>query len=263
MNNRDATRNVRRYNYYTSTIGINCIHPRNPWVTAWWSAAFPGFGHIHLGQYLKGFILFFWEIIINVNTRLNEAMMYSFTGQFQMAKDVLEIRMLVIYIPVYLYCIWDSYRLTVDLNKHFLLAESEKASYVPFQMNGFAVNSFTKRSPWVSLVWSLLYPGLGSLYIHRIASGFFAISWTAVIIYFSHLLEGIHYTLLGDFSQAVAILNAEWVLFLPSVYCFAAYEAYILSVEYNKLYKKEQKQHLLKHYQNSIVLQEMKRKVKL
>ena len=67
LDNKSATMQVRRYNQFTSAFNTNYIHLRNPWVTAWWSAAFPGFGHIHLGVYLKGFILFFWEIIINVN----------------------------------------------------------------------------------------------------------------------------------------------------------------------------------------------------
>ncbi|MBU9723381.1 hypothetical protein [Bacillus alkalicola] len=39
---------------------------KNPWVPAWWSAAFPGMGHIMLGSYVKGFILFTWEFVINV-----------------------------------------------------------------------------------------------------------------------------------------------------------------------------------------------------
>ena len=65
MDNKTATKNIRRFNTYTSSINLNCIHLRNPWISAWWSAAFPGFGHLHLGNYLKGFVLFFWEIIIN------------------------------------------------------------------------------------------------------------------------------------------------------------------------------------------------------
>ena len=248
LDNKSATMQVRRYNQFTSAFNTNYIHLRNPWVTAWWSAAFPGFGHIHLGVYLKGFILFFWEIIINVNAKINLAMVYSFTGQFDMAKEVINIRFVMMYIPVYLYCIWDSYRQTTDLNKHYLLAESEKAPIVPFKMNGFALNSLDKRNPWVALVWSLLFPGLGSLYIKRIPSGFFAISWTAVILYFSHFLEALQYTLMGSFDQAIAVLDPEWCLFLPSIYCFAAYEAYILAVEFNKLYKKEQRQFLQKNY---------------
>lgn len=251
MDQLTTTRKVRRYNVYNSVLNLNTVHLRNPWVTAWWSAAFPGFGHLHLGLYLKGFILFFWEIIINTQTKINLAMVYSFTGKHQLAIEVLDLRLLIIYIPVYIYCIWDSYRLTVDLNKHYILAKKENSNIVLFNMNGISLNSVDKRNPWVSLAWSLLLPGLGSLYIHRLLSGFFAISWTATIIYYSRFLESLHFTLLGHFQQALYVLNMEWLLFLPSIYCFAAYEAYILSVEYNKIFKLEQKQFLEKHYQQT------------
>lgn len=254
MDHLQATKNVRRYNNYTSTLNLNYIHLRNPWVTAWWSAAFPGFGHIHLGIYVKGFILFFWEIIINYNTKINHAMVYSFTGRFDLATDVLNNRLLIIYIPVYIYCIWDSYRLTVDLNKHCILAEAEQAPIVLFNMNGYSLNKLDKRNPWIALIWSLFYPGLGSLYIHRIPSGFFEIVLTTVIIYFSNFLVAIQFTVMGDFAKGLEVLNPEWALFLPSIYCYSAYEAYVLAVEYNKLYKKEQVQFLRKYYNHSTIL---------
>ena len=91
----------------------------------------------------------------------------------------------------------------------------------------------------INLAMVYSFTGLGSLYIHRMPSGFFAVSWTAVILYFSHFLEALQYTFMGSFDQAIAVLDPEWCLFLPSIYCFAAYEAYILAVELNKLYKKE------------------------
>lgn len=37
-----------------SVFGINSVYPRTPWVVAWWSAAFPGFGHMFIGKYLHG-----------------------------------------------------------------------------------------------------------------------------------------------------------------------------------------------------------------
>lgn len=178
-------------------------------------------------------------------------MVYSFTGKIELAKEVLHTRMLVIYIPVYIFCIWDSYRLTVDLNNHYHLAKRESAAVVPFKMNEWGINLINKRNPAVALVWSLLYPGLGSLYIHRLPSGFFAVTWTATIVYFSHFLDAINYTLMGEFQQETQVLDAQWSLFLPSIYCFAAYEAYVLTVEYNKVYKQEQKQYLVKKYQNT------------
>ena len=251
MEHQAATKNVRRYNHYTSVLNVNCIHLRNPWVTVWWSAAFPGFGHLHLGLYFKGFILFFWEIIINTQSKINLAIVYSFTGKMEQAKEVLDTRLLIIYLPVYIFCIWDSYRLTVDLNNHYHLAKRERAAIVPFRMNAWGINLINKRKPAVALVWSLLYPGLGSLYIHRLPSGFFAITWTATIIYFSHFLDAVNYTLMGKFQQATQILDPQWSLFLPSIYCFAVYESYILAVEYNKVYKLEQKQYLEKKYQQT------------
>jgi hypothetical protein len=251
LDNKTATKDVRRYNSYTESINTNYIHLRNPWVVAWWSASCPGFGHIQLGLYIKGFILIMFEIIINVNAKINLAMVYSFTGQFEMAKEVLNIRWLALYIAIYIHCIWDSYRQTIDLNKHYLLAESENAPIVPFKMTGFALNYLDKRNPLTGLVWSMLFPGLGSLYIHRIPTGFFLISFTLTIMYFSHLLEALQYTLLGSFDKAITVLDPEWTMFLPSIYCFSAYETYTLAVEYNKLYKKEQRQFLQKNYQNS------------
>lgn len=35
-----------------SSFGSNSVYPRIPWVAAWWSLTFPGFGHIYLGRYL-------------------------------------------------------------------------------------------------------------------------------------------------------------------------------------------------------------------
>jgi hypothetical protein len=192
----------------------------------------------------------FWEVIINANSNINLAMVYSFTGQFEMAKDVLNKRWLILYIAVYIQAIWDSYRQTIELNRHFLLAEAENAPIIPFRMTGFAINYLDKRNPSLALAWSMLFPGLGQLYLHRLPTGFILIAWCIVSSYLSHILEGLHFTLMGSFDQAIAVLDPEWALTLPSIYCFAAYEAYVVAVEYNKLYKKEQKQFLEKNYQN-------------
>ncbi len=251
MDNKTATQYVRRYNNYTGTFNSNYIHLRNPWVVAWWSASFPGFGHMKMGAYVKGLILMFWEVIINVYSRINEAMVYSFNGNFDMAKEVLNSKMLLLYIAIYIITIWDSYRQCVDLNKHYLLAEFENAPIVPFKMTGYAYNYLDKRNPWLAVLVSLLFPGLGHLYLHRIPTGFLVLSFTIVIIYMSNLLIGLQYTLMGMFTEAIAVLDPQWSLFLPSIYCFAAYEGYVICVEYNKLYKKEQRQFLQKNYQHA------------
>jgi TM2 domain-containing membrane protein YozV len=249
MNDKSATKLVRRYNSFTTAYNTNLMYLKNPWVVAWWSAAFPGFGHLNLGCYLKGFLLVFWEIVINNNAEINKAMVYSFNGQFEVAKEVLNPRWLLLYIPVYIYAIWDSFRKTIDLNKHCLLAESENAPITIFKMNGLALNVLEKRPPSLALVWSLLFPGLGHLYLNRLPSGFFFVVCCIIISYCSHLVDASLYTIVGSLEQAQAVLDQQWFIYYPSMYCFAAYEAYKIAIEQNKLYEKEQFRFLRKNVQ--------------
>ena len=104
--------NVRRYLAYISTLGTTQLHLRNPFVIASWSLAFPGLGHLLLSKYLRGYLLFLWEIYLNVNAHVNLAILYSFTGRFQMAKDVLDIHWVLFYIPTFIFAVWDAYRTT-------------------------------------------------------------------------------------------------------------------------------------------------------
>ncbi|MGO4268461.1 hypothetical protein AB4Z22_01220 [Paenibacillus sp. TAF58] len=105
----------RRQIAFVSVLGITQLHLRNPFIIVWWSAAFPGFGHLLLSKYIRGFILIGWEMLINSQMHLNEAIVYTFTGQFERANEVLNIRWMSLYVPVYLFAIYDSYRTTVDI----------------------------------------------------------------------------------------------------------------------------------------------------
>lgn len=71
---------------HISVFGINSVYPRIPWVAAWWSFAFPGFGHMYIGKYLHGFILIIWELIVNNQSNLNMGIALSFLGRFDEAK---------------------------------------------------------------------------------------------------------------------------------------------------------------------------------
>lgn len=239
MNNYTNDNTARIYRAHVSGFGTSIIHLRNPYIIAWWSAAFPGFGHMLLSKYLRGYALFIWEVIINVNANVNLAMIYSFQGKFSMAKEVLDTRWLLMYIPVYLFGIWDSYRTTVDLNKAYILADQEDHRYNTFSIGALEINYLDNRIPLMSVMWSLFAPGLGHLYIHRILSAFFVIFWVVIFYYQSHALEAVSLLFLGKISEATAVLNPEWLLFLPSHYGFAAYGSYIETVENNKLYERE------------------------
>ncbi|WP_318036000.1 hypothetical protein [Halobacillus shinanisalinarum] len=167
-----------------------------------------------------------------------------------MAKEVLEPRWLLLYIPVYIYGIWDSYRTSVDLNKVFILSERENSDFINFQITSLEINYLDKRKPWVAAMWSFFMPGTGQLYIHRIVVAAFIVTWAVVIVYYSHFLQAVHYLVLGDIGYANDIVNKEWLMFLPSVYFFSMYDAYVNTVENNKLFDNEQSNFLKKKYQD-------------
>lgn len=85
---------------------------------------------------------------------------------------------------------------------------------------------------------------------HRIPTGFFLLIWWIAIAYLSSMLQGIQYTALGLFEQAKAVVDPGWLIFMPSVYGFAAYDAYVNTSEYNRLFEKEQAAFIKQKYQN-------------
>lgn len=236
----------RRSRAYLSPYTTNQIHPRNPWVIAFFAFSYPGLGNLMQHRYVKAFILILWEVFINHQAKVNLGIMYSLQGHFDKAEDVLDERWLILYVGIYMYAIWDSYRTTVDLNKLYILADREDAPLLPVIISAWDMNYLDKKKPWVALAWSMLVPGLGHLYVHKVISGFFVFTYTIAVIYFSHLPQGIHYTMTGDFIRAKQIVDMQWLLYLPSIYCSIFYDAYVSAVEQNKLFEKEQS-HFLRH----------------
>ena len=173
-NSKNSESTARRKIAHLSSLGITKMHLRNPFVIACWSIAFPGMGHILLSKYLRGFILFFWEFFINYKAHVNLLILYSFTGDFEKAKQVVDIQWLMLYIPTYVFAIWDSYRSTVDLNQLYMLATREDAAIEPFTIGAIEINYLDKTTPLTSAMWSLLIPGSGQLYTNRIIISFFS-----------------------------------------------------------------------------------------
>ena len=252
MNNyNDSKPTKRRDLAHVGLLGTSQLHLRNPFVIACWSVAFPGMGHLMLSRYLRGFILFIWELFVNHKAHVNLLILYSFIGDFEKAKAVVDIQWLSLYIPTYLFAIWDSYRTTVDLNHLYILAAREDAEIKPFKIGTFEINYLDKKTPWVSAIWSLLVPGTGHLYANRLVTSTFLVICWIVICYYSKILPSLHYTLLRNFTQAKAVLNMQWFLNVPSLCCFAMYDAFKYTVENNKLFDWEQSKFLKRDYQNS------------
>jgi hypothetical protein len=239
----------RRTRSFLSQFTMNQLHLRSALITATWSFFTPGLGNLLQDRKIKGLILIIWGIVINTYAKINMAIWYSLTGQFELAKKVVDTRWLLLYVAVYVYSAWDSYRGTVELNKLYLLADREDGPIQPFILKALDINALEKRSPALAAGWSIWAPGLGSLYLHKSLEGIFFIAWSIVVMYYSHCLQAIHYTLTGEFQLAKNIVNLQWLLFLPPIYVFQIYDSYASAVECNKLFEKEQSQWLREHYQ--------------
>nr|WP_233139111.1 hypothetical protein [Sporomusa sphaeroides] len=246
-----SIRNRRRPKGIVKPISVNFIHLRTPWVITWWSASYLGYAYMSLGSYVKGFILIFLEAFINVNAKLNLGIFYSFTGHFEMAKQVVDINWLLFYVPIYIFCIWDGYGLAVDLNKYSILADRENSSMIPFKISNWEVAFLDKRKPWMAIALSLLFPGLGHLYTHRVPTSFYTLVWWSLIAYKGNLFPCVYLTAMGDFAGATTVADPLWLLFLPSIYVFAIYDAYVNTIEYNRLFEQEQKRFLIDNYQSA------------
>jgi hypothetical protein len=240
----------RRPKAVLNSLTTNQFHLRNPFMGAWLSATFPGFGHLSLGNYVTGFILFTWEMLANTMAKVNLAILYSFTGRYDMAKEIVDNRWLLIYAPVYVFAVWDSYRRTLKYNQFSLLADRAGQTAPPIAMSALEINALDKRSPWVAVAWTLLSPGLGHLYSHRLVTGFFLLVWWVAAVYNSLVLRAIQFTGLGLFEQAKAVVDPQWLIYLPSILGFACYDAYSNTLSFNRLFEKEQTFFLKQKYQN-------------
>ena len=245
-----SRKEIRDVAVYISPISINYLHVRNPWVTAFWSAAFPGLGQIMMCKYLIGYGLIIWEFFLNQAAGINSAILYSMIGEFEKAKHVLNTKLFLIYIPMYVYGIWDSYIRTNLYKKDYFLSLKRGYQVISKNINTFELNKLEKRNPKIAFIWSFFTPGVGYLYINRLLSVFIFVTWFIVIVYFSKLLPAIHSTMVGDFESSKKVLNPQWLLYLPSLYLFSIFDSYVQTVEYNKIFEKEQASYFKKEYQN-------------
>ncbi|WP_347548897.1 hypothetical protein ABFG93_15375 [Pseudalkalibacillus hwajinpoensis] len=202
-----------------------------------------------LCKYLLGSVLILWEFILNTQAGLNLAVIYSFTGRFDLATQVLDTRLALLYIPIYFFAIWDSRRIAIDLNKFAILAERKGSTLQQIKITSLEVNYLSIRKPIYTVIWSFLCPGLGHIYINRLFTGLYAVSYFVICVYFSNVLPALLYLIEGGLKQSVASINPEWFLFLPSLYGFSVSDSFTNAIEYNRLFKMEQAQYLENTFQ--------------
>jgi hypothetical protein len=238
----------RRLQALLSQDGLTFLRWQDPKIVAWWAICFPGFGHFLLHQFIRGFLLSAWEVGINTIAHINEAIVYSFSGRFQMAIDVLEPRWVFAYAIVYLFSIWDSYVKAVEANKQYHLAILEGSKIRSNLMKPWSISSLSFKRPAAAMLCSMFFPGLGQLYNNRLALGFYGVAWWFVYITMSHSHEALLLLILGRTSEAVAVLDPQWLLFMPSVIGGAMYDAYMTAINTNTLFRIEQKKYFTEKY---------------
>jgi hypothetical protein len=96
-----------------------------------WNIAFPGFSQLLTGHYIKGVLFVVLEFIMNVKSRFNQAIMFSFLGEIERAEAVTNYQWLMFYPCVYMFSLWDGYRTSMP--------EDEKYSYLPFVFGAYFV----------------------------------------------------------------------------------------------------------------------------
>ena len=91
---------------------------KNPIETLFWSIAFPGFGQLLNGHFLKGLLFIVCEILINVQAHFNDMVLLSFNGDIEAAIERADFQWLLFYPCVYFYAAWDTSKELEEASPH-------------------------------------------------------------------------------------------------------------------------------------------------
>lgn len=96
-----------------------------------WSIAFPGFGQILNGRYIKGILFLFLEVLVNIYSHFNQVIYLSFNGEFTQAELIADKQWLLFYPCIYFFAMWDAFKDAGGGKKPF--------SYLPFVFSAYFV----------------------------------------------------------------------------------------------------------------------------
>lgn len=231
MPNENLIRRLR-----ASPVGVAYLVRRNPWVPVWWSIILPGFGHMYLGQNLKGLTLMSWEILVNNQSHLNLAIFYTVLGEIDKAKEVIDYRWAILYPLFYIFAMVDSYRVGVEYNQLAALERVQKRRlFDRISISALGIQFSDVRNPMMGAFWSMIMPGLGHLYSDRMLKSVVLTGWYLAVVLRSGLTMAAFHTLLGHFDVAKTFIDYQWMLFWPSIYIFGIVDAYSDVCEQNVL----------------------------
>jgi hypothetical protein len=102
---------------------------KSPYAAAVWSMVLPGFGQLYNKDYIIGFVLIGFEILINLYSNLNLALLHSFTGDFSQAHSVVDYRWGMFYPSLYAFSIWQAFNSAKASNAKALDRIVKRRSY--------------------------------------------------------------------------------------------------------------------------------------
>lgn len=82
------------------------------------------------------------------------------------------------------------------------------------------------QSPTAALLWSFAMPGFGQFYNKNYFLGIVLMVHEFVVNINSNLNTSLFYTFRGNFDLANQVVDYEWGLFYPSIFCFSLWQAY-------------------------------------
>ncbi|MGE8206675.1 hypothetical protein ACQKP0_19380 [Heyndrickxia sp. NPDC080065] len=106
-----------------------------------WSIALPGFSQLLSGALIKGVLFVSLEFIINLKSHFNTGIMLSFLGKTAEAASIIDYQWLMFYPCLYMFAMWDAYRMAQDKPK--------KYDYIPFAFGAYFVTIGLMYSPLV------------------------------------------------------------------------------------------------------------------
>ncbi|MDT8861705.1 hypothetical protein N0O92_15915 [Alkalihalobacillus sp. MEB130] len=131
-----------------------------------WSIAFPGFGQFLNKKYAKGFLFVLLEFIVNVQARLNLAIIPSFHGLGETANATVNYQWIMFYPCLYLFSMYDAYR---DAG-----GEHVRYAFIPFVVSAYCGT--------IGVVFSSSF---------EISGRIFGVIWLPILFHLSGYLIGL------------------------------------------------------------------------
>ena len=115
-----------------------------------WSIALPGLGQLLNKKYLKGIMVNFLEILINLQGNLNKVVVLSYHGEIEKAIQQADYQWILFYPCLYFFAMWDAFKDGGGRGTPF--------SFLPFVFSAYFVTLGAMFSSKLTLFGLLLGP---------------------------------------------------------------------------------------------------------